>query len=131
MKNLLETQLADPAEDVEVGRPGFMDKFFQEVEKTKEVIRQIKATTITINELQSRLELAVGTEAEHECSDKLAKIVQTNKNCATAKRILEHMKTETGKIKESSDVRIRENLHANLLGTLVQAVRGYQTAQAN
>jgi len=127
----------DPAEDVERGeapkQPEFMDKFFKEIERAKQAIHRVKGATTTIKQLQDEAVNAIGNEPEQAVSSKLASVLtQANKDCAQAKRILEQQKKETAEMdkkKQQADIRVRENIHATVLQTLVSAVRAFQSAQ--
>jgi len=114
-------------------QPDYMEKFFKEVERAKAAIHRVKGATTTIKQLQDEAVNAIGSEPEQAVSSKLATILtQANKDCALAKRVLEGLKKETETMdrrQQQADIRVRENLHANILQTLVAAVRAYQTAQ--
>lgn len=100
------------------------DQIFEGVDKIKGLISRIKGASVLIKNLQDEALAAIGQEAEKEVSDKLAKIiVQANKDCAQAKRLLNELKEYQG------NERIRNNMHAVTLHNLVGAVREYQTAQ--
>jgi t-SNARE complex subunit (syntaxin) len=147
MRNLLPkdpakafTDLADSAiGDEEQGQaperkqPDFMDSFFKEIERAKAAIHRVRGATATIKSLQDEAVNAIGSEPEQVVSGKLATVlIQANKDCALAKRVLENLKKETESMdrkKQQADIRVRENIHATVLQTLVAGVRAYQTAQ--
>ncbi|KAH9259436.1 hypothetical protein BASA81_002479 [Batrachochytrium salamandrivorans] len=126
------TALVDAAESVSVSK-GFMEVFFRDVEDVKELVEDIKNATAEIKSLQDQAMSAVKSEEEAEVSQRLSKVLlKANKSAALAKRKLEHLKTDTGKMdkkKAQSDIRVRENIQSTTLQSLIAAIRAYQQAQ--
>lgn len=126
------TALVDAAESVSVSK-GFMEVFFRDVEDVKELVEDIKSATAEIKSLQDQAMSAVKSEEEAEVSQRLSKVLlKANKSAALAKRKLEHLKADTGKMdkkKAQSDIRVRENIQSTTLQSLIAAIRAYQQAQ--
>ena len=62
-------------------------------EKAKNAIARLKGATVQIKTLQDEALSAVGNEAEQVVSEKLVKVlVQSNKDAAIAKRVLDNLK---------------------------------------
>lgn len=133
--NSTNFQLADPARQETGGNSASMDKFFEDIEKAKNSIGRLKGATVQIKTLQDEALSAIGSDAEHAVSEKLARVlVQANKDASIAKKVLDNLKKETeketkDKKKLQADIRVRENIHATCLQNLVVAVRAYQQSQ--
>jgi len=90
---------------------------------------------LAIQDLQDQACRAIGSEQERVTLEQLGALVtQTNKECAKAKRIVETMKKDTDALERqaahvAADVRIRRNLQASTLHSLVSAMQAYQGAQ--
>lgn len=125
--------LVDPAVAAEPAANGFMEVFFRDIEDVKELVQDIKNATAEIKSLQDQAMNAIKSEEEAEVSQHLSKVlIKTNKSAALAKRKLEHLKSDTGKMdkkRAQADIRMRENIQSTTLQSLIGAIRTYQQAQ--
>jgi len=126
--------------------PTFMEDFFAKVESVKEDIQHIEQATKEITELNEAATLAASAEKEQELSAQLTPVIQgTNQKAAHAKGLLQYLKDETQKMKDSQNsedpdeekpknknnnqIRIRNDLQIMLTRRFVETMKGYQQAQ--
>jgi hypothetical protein len=113
-----------------------MQRFFQDVELVKQNIMVIRTSTKRVAEINQQVVLATTSESEHEESQELQMLITgTNKKAAIAKQLLKKLNEETEGLKtapgnkQTSDIRIRENLSNTLTRKFVDVMKEYQTAQ--
>lgn len=114
-----------------------MTQFFADVEMIKKHISSIKAASKGVMDISQKVAMATTAEREAECSEALKPILKdANKKAQMAKQLLQALREETDKIKDSKDagkqaseIRIRDNLVNTLTRKFVEIMKDYQNVQ--
>lgn len=113
-----------------------MQEFFSDIEIVKSNIIVVKNATKKITNINQNVLQATTSEEELEYSKELSPLVtSTNKKASVAKQLLQRLKEDTDKLKESNktkntpEVRIRENLCNTLTRKFVDVMKDYQSVQ--
>ena len=117
------------------GGSEFLVEFFVDVEKVKKNVNIVKQVIKRISEIQQQVVFATSNDKEAELSAELKPLTEeTNKRANTTKQILQNLKTETEKMKQTvgakqSEIRIRENLVNTLTRKFIDVMKEYQSVQ--
>lgn len=114
-----------------------MQEFFNDVELVKSNIVAIKDATRKITEINQGVQTATTADREQDFSGDLEPLVKTtNKKASIAKQLLQRLREDTERMKTSnqggkntSDIRIRDNLTNTLTRKFVDVMKDYQNAQ--
>lgn len=115
----------------------YMSQFFADVESIKKYISAIRGASKAVTDINQKVALATTAEKESELSEALKPVLKdANKKAQLAKQLLQGLREETDKIKESKDagkqaaeIRIRENLVNTLTRKFVEIMKDYQNVQ--
>lgn len=113
----------------------FLVDFFTDVEKVKKNVNIVKQVIKRVSEIQQQVVFATSNDKEAELSAELKPLTEeTNKRANTTKQILQNLKMETEKMKQTagakqSEIRIRENLVNTLTRKFIDVMKEYQSVQ--
>eukprot|EP01054_Gregarina_sp_Poly1_P004848 Gregarina_sp_Poly_1__4847@NODE_2580_length_1950_cov_116_403611_g1638_i0_p2_GENE_NODE_2580_length_1950_cov_116_403611_g1638_i0NODE_2580_length_1950_cov_116_403611_g1638_i0_p2_ORF_typecomplete_len201_score28_90Syntaxin/PF00804_25/1e23Syntaxin_2/PF14523_6/3e08Sipho_Gp157/PF05565_11/0_017PIN_12/PF16289_5/0_048Prominin/PF05478_11/0_056AAA_13/PF13166_6/0_056PIN_8/PF18476_1/0_098Focal_AT/PF03623_13/9_5e02Focal_AT/PF03623_13/0_15CHASE3/PF05227_13/2_6e02CHASE3/PF05227_13/0_92Macoilin/PF09726_9/1_3VATPase len=121
-------------QNVDVSNDGFMVEYLAQINTIKTGIANIGRIGDTVRNLKNQMVLTATPATEKELSNQLqACMNEANKSILATKKALESLKQEndlySSRNPESSEARIRENMHAVLTRKFRELLTEFQTVQ--